>query len=48
MLNVQYRMVPLLSKFPSKQFYENLLQNGENVLQKDYVPKNVKNFVDEI
>lgn len=28
MLNVQYRMHPMLSEFPSRMFYNGQLQNG--------------------
>lgn len=31
MLDVQYRMKPCISRFPSFMFYENKLQNGPNV-----------------
>ena len=31
MLDVQYRMRPCISRFPSFQFYGNKLQNGANV-----------------
>ena len=31
MLDVQYRMRPEISKFPSGRFYEGKIANGENV-----------------
>jgi superfamily I DNA and/or RNA helicase len=36
MLNVQYRMNPEISSFPSYSFYKNMIQNGENVVHSDY------------
>ena len=36
MLNVQYRMKPEISDFPSKQFYNGKLTNGDNVQRADY------------
>lgn len=38
MLDVQYRMHPDISRFPSKQFYGGTIRDGENVL-KDYANK---------
>lgn len=34
MLKTQYRMHPDICSFPSHQFYQGLLQNGENVMSK--------------
>ena len=36
MLNVQYRMRPEISMFPSMAFYGNAIRNGENVLDPTY------------
>ncbi|KAJ8901963.1 hypothetical protein NDN08_004165 [Rhodosorus marinus] len=36
MLAVQYRMHPLISKFPSQEFYAGKLMDAENVRQKEY------------
>jgi hypothetical protein len=36
MLNVQYRMKPELSEFPSKHFYQGKLIDGSNVTSPDY------------
>ena len=32
MLTIQYRMHPEIVKFPSQQFYENKIQNSENLI----------------
>jgi len=37
MLDVQYRMRPALSQFPSATFYNARLVNGPNVIRRDYV-----------
>ena len=37
MLDVQYRMNPEISSFPSFQFYENRINNGENVQSPNHV-----------
>lgn len=37
MLNVQYRMHPVLSEFPSQMFYEGQLQNGVQVKDRPLV-----------
>lgn len=39
MLNVQYRMLPEICRFPSKAFYRNELVDGDNVKASSYVPK---------
>ena len=39
MLDIQYRMRPDISLFPSSRFYEGKIQNGENVCAKGYVGK---------
>ena len=36
MLDVQYRMNPEISSFPSCSFYKNMIQNGENVVKPNY------------
>ncbi|KAL7580853.1 hypothetical protein ACA910_001126 [Epithemia clementina (nom. ined.)] len=36
MLDVQYRMNPKISSFPSMQFYDSKISNGENVLHSEY------------
>jgi hypothetical protein len=36
MLNIQYRMKPEISLFPSKQFYNGKVTNGNNVKQNGY------------
>ena len=36
LLDVQYRMHPDISRFPSAVFYSNLLHNGSNVMSSDY------------
>ena len=36
MLNTQYRMNPCISKFSSNEFYNNLLQDGNNVKMPDH------------
>mmetsp|Transcript_12252 Transcript_12252/g.17090 ORF Transcript_12252/g.17090 Transcript_12252/m.17090 type:complete len:310 (+) Transcript_12252:1-930(+) len=36
MLDVQYRMKPSISQFPSKQFYEDAIQDGPNVKEPSY------------
>jgi superfamily I DNA and/or RNA helicase len=36
MLNVQYRMNPEISSFPSYTFYKNMIQNGDNVMTLNY------------
>ena len=38
MLDTQYRMLPEISKFPSKTFYNDRLKNGENVNRAGYRP----------
>jgi len=39
MLDVQYRMNPGISQFPSKQFYKNMIMNGPNVCSQEYRTK---------
>lgn len=39
MLDIQYRMKPDISKFPSKQFYNGKIMNGSNVTRDDYESK---------
>ena len=34
MLDTQYRMHPKISKWPSKQYYNNLLRNANSVVDK--------------
>ncbi|KAI3798716.1 hypothetical protein L1987_33994 [Smallanthus sonchifolius] len=36
LLNVQYRMHPMISLFPNKEFYDKKLLNGPNVEEKSY------------
>jgi hypothetical protein len=36
MLNVQYRMHPLISRWPSHQFYNGQIEDGESVLSSSY------------
>ena len=36
MLDVQYRMNPEISRFPSQKFYNSKIQNGSNVAEVDY------------
>ncbi|KAL2897301.1 putative helicase MAGATAMA 3 [Bienertia sinuspersici] len=36
LLNVQYRMHPLISLFPNKEFYENQISNAPRVVDKSY------------
>jgi superfamily I DNA and/or RNA helicase len=36
MLNVQYRMSPYISSFPSRMFYDSKISNGENVKTETY------------
>lgn len=38
LLDVQYRMHPDISKFPSQAFYESRLQDGKNMLEKNDRP----------
>ena len=38
MLDVQYRMAPAISAFPSHQFYKGRLRDGSNVRAADYCP----------
>lgn len=38
MLDTQYRMIPMISKMPSRMFYNNLLCDGPNVKEFDYIP----------
>ncbi len=38
LLSTQYRMYPSISSFPSKQFYQSLLRDGDNVHQPGYLP----------
>lgn len=45
MLNQQFRMVPNLSKFPSKNFYDNKLVNAERVKTLAYIPSICKRFL---
>lgn len=47
MLDIQYRMVPCLSKFSSINFYDKKLKSGENVRNPEYVTKEVKLFLKE-
>lgn len=39
MLDTQYRMLPLISRFPSHSFYEGKLKDGSNVNAENYCPK---------
>jgi senataxin len=39
MLDVQYRMNPEISSFSSASFYQNKIQNGENVMNSNYANK---------
>jgi hypothetical protein len=39
LLNIQYRMHPDISRFPSMYFYESALENGPNVLSDSYRKK---------
>lgn len=51
LLDVQYRMHPAISKFPSKNFYDGRLKDGEGMLQKNtrawhqMAPLNPYNFL---
>ncbi|XP_039171753.1 uncharacterized protein LOC104449996 [Eucalyptus grandis] len=36
LLNIQYRMHPAISRFPTSTFYNNQIQNGPNVTSKSY------------
>jgi regulator of nonsense transcripts 1 len=40
-LNIQYRMYPSIAEFPSIQFYNSKLKNGNNTL---YLPQNLEPF----
>ena len=40
-LDVQYRMKPCISLFPSGTFYSNMIQNGNNVIDSNYKGDNV-------
>ena len=39
LLDVQYRMHPEISKFPTFRFYQSKVTDGPNVLQRDYERK---------
>lgn len=41
LLNVQYRMHPGISKFPVSSFYGGQIDDGENVLHRDYERKHL-------
>ncbi|KAF7090472.1 hypothetical protein CFC21_093215 [Triticum aestivum] len=41
LLNVQYRMHPGISKFPVSSFYGGQIDDGENVLRRDYERKHL-------
>jgi senataxin len=43
LLNVQYRMYPAISAFPSVTFYDGKLKDGGNVIEAEYQPKYVHN-----
>lgn len=36
LLNVQYRMHPSISLFPKKEFYNNQISDGPNVIESSY------------
>ncbi|PON78551.1 P-loop containing nucleoside triphosphate hydrolase [Parasponia andersonii] len=36
LLNVQYRMHPSINLFPNREFYNNQIQNGQNVKDRRY------------
>lgn len=38
LLNTQYRMTPIISSFPSREFYQNRLKNGKNVMDPIFLP----------
>ncbi|KAL9656492.1 hypothetical protein ABK040_005256 [Willaertia magna] len=39
LLNTQYRMHPMISKFPESEFYHSVLKDGENVIQYNQHPQ---------
>ncbi len=39
LLDTQYRMCPIISRFPSLMFYNNLLMDGDNVKSSSYCPQ---------
>ena len=45
MLNIQYRMKPEISSFPSLTFYDGDISNGQNVMQTAYQTLTYANFV---
>ena len=47
MLNVQYRMLPEICRFPSQVFYKNKLIDGDNVKAPFYAPSFILNSINE-
>jgi hypothetical protein len=46
LLDTQYRMDPIILRFPNTQFYRNKIKNGENVLHREPVVENPFLFED--
>lgn len=44
MLDVQYRMHPQIASFPNSQFYENRIQNSDQVCDYERTPKGIQLF----